>query len=136
MARRWLPLGLALLAAGLDVFGAHGLAFHVLLIAVPAAAVGTLGALGELLDLHADNRAEAPLYLLPFLSALGLALLVLTAAMRAPSLGDPTAPAGAANLLSLGLALLCLEALLSVILEPRPARVRVAATPPRALLDR
>jgi hypothetical protein len=136
MARRWLPLGLALLAMGLDVSGAHGLAFHALLIAVPAAAVGALGALGELLDLRAADRAEAPLYLLPFLSALGLALLVFTAAMRAPSLGDPTAPAAAANLLSLGLALLCLEALLSVFFEPRPARVRVAATRPRPLLDR
>jgi hypothetical protein len=135
MARRWLPLGLALLAAGLDVFGAHGIAFHVLLIAVPAAAVGALGALGELLDLRADDRAEAPLYLLPALSALGLALLVLTAAMRAPSLGDATAPAGPANLLSLGLALLCLEAILSVVFEPRPARVRVATRPQRPLLD-
>jgi hypothetical protein len=136
MARRWLPLGLALLAAGLDVFGAHGLAFHALLIAVPAAAVGALGALGELLDLRADNRAEAPLYLLPVLSALGLALLVFTAAVRAPSLGDPSAPGGAAGLLSLGLALLCLEAMLSVFFEPRPARVRVVATAPRPLLDR
>jgi hypothetical protein len=136
MARRWLPLGLALLAAGLDVSGAHGLAFHVLLIAVPAAAVGALGALGELLDLRAANRAEAPLYLLPFLSGLGLALLVFTAAIRAPSLGDPAAPAGAANVLSLGLALLCLEAMLSVFFEPRPARVRVVTSPPRPLLDR
>jgi hypothetical protein len=136
MARRWLPLGLALLAAGLDVFGSHGLAFHALLIAVPAAAVGALGALGELLDLRADDRADLPLYLLPVLSALGLALLVFTAAMRAPTLGDPSLSAGAANLLSLGLALLCLEALLAVFLEPRPARVRVAASRPRALLDR
>ena len=136
MARRWLPLGLALLAAGLDVSGAHGLAFHALLIAVPAAAVGALGALGELLDLRADNRADAPLYLLPLLSTLGLALLVFTAAMRAPSLGDPTVPAGAAGLLSLGLALLCLEALLAVFFEPRPARIRVATSPPRPLLDR
>jgi hypothetical protein len=135
MARRWLPLGLALLAAGLDVFGSHGLAFHALLIAVPAAAVGSLGALGELLDLRADDRADVPLYLLPVLSGLGLALLVFTAAMRAPTLGDPSLSAGAANLLSLGLGLLCLEALLAVFLEPRPARVRVAASRPRALLD-
>ena len=110
MARRWLPLGLALLAAGLDVFGSHGLAFHALLIAVPAAAVGSLGALGELLDLRADDRADV-------------------------TLGDPSLSAGAANLLSLGLGLLCLEALLAVFLEPRPARVRVAASRPRALLD-
>jgi hypothetical protein len=135
MARRWLPLGLALLAAGLDVFGSHGLAFHALLIAVPAAAVGSLGALGDLLDLRADDRADLPLYLLPVLSALGLALLVFTAAMRAPTLGDPSLSAGAANLLSLGLGLLCLEALLAVFLEPRPARVRVATTRPRPLLD-
>jgi hypothetical protein len=136
MARRWLPLGLALLAAVLDVSGAYGLAFHALLIAVPAAAVGSLGAFGELLDLRADDRAEAPLYLLPVLSALGLALLVVTAAIRAPALGDAAAPALAANMLSLGLGLLCLEALMSVFFEPRPARVRVVRTPPRVLLDR
>ena len=136
MARRWLPLGLALLAACLDVFGSHGLAFHALLIAVPAAAVGALGALGELLDLRADNRAEAPLYLLPVLSGLGLALLVFAAAIRAPALGEAAAPvAAAANMLSLGLALLCFEALLSVFLEPRPARLKVATPRPRPLLD-
>jgi hypothetical protein len=133
MARRWLPLGLALLAAGLDLYGAHGLAFHVLLIAVPAAAVGALGALGELLDLRADGRADGPLYLLPVLSSLGLALIVFTAAVRAPSLAEPSGPAGAANVLSLALALLCIEALLSVFFEPRP--LRVGATPPRPLLD-
>jgi hypothetical protein len=136
MARRWLPLGLALLAAVLDAAGSHGLAFHALLIAVPAAAYGALGAFGELLDLREDDRAETPLYLLPVLSALGLALLVVAAAIRAPSLGDPAAPTLAANMLSLGLGLLCLEALLSVFFEPRPARVRAAATGPRPVLDR
>jgi hypothetical protein len=136
MARRWLPLGLALLAAVLDVSGAYGLAFHALLIAVPAAALGSLGAFGELLDLRADDRAEAPLYLLPVLSALGLALLVVTAAIRAPALGDAAAPPLAANMLSLGLGLLCLEALMSVFFEPRPSRVRVVRTPPPVLLDR
>jgi len=136
MALRWLPLGLALLAAGLDVSGSHGLAFHALLVAVPAAAVGALSALGELLELRADNRAETRLYLLPVLSALGLALLVVAAAIRAPALGDAAASAPAANMLSLGLGLLCLEALLAVVFEPRPARVRVAVPAPRPLLDR
>jgi hypothetical protein len=136
MARRWLPLSLALLAAALDASGSHGLAFHALLVAVPAAAVGALGAFGELLDLRADDRAETPLYLLPLLSAMGLVLLVVTATVRAPAIADATTPAIATNLLSLGLGLLCLEALLSVFLEPRPARVRVAATAPRPLLDR
>ena len=136
MARRWLPLGLALLAAALDASGSHGLAFHALLIAVPAAAVGALGAFGELLDLRADDRAETPLYLLPVLSAMGLVLLVVTAAVRAPTIADAATPAMATNLLSLGLGLLCLEALLSVFFEPRPARVRVVTSSPRPLLDR
>jgi hypothetical protein len=136
MARRWLPLGLALLAAGLDASGSHGLAFHALLVAVPAAAVGALGTFGELLDLRADNRAQTALYFLPLLSTLGLALIVMTAAIRAPALGDAAAPTLAANMLSLGLGLLCLEALISVFFEPRPARVRVAATRPRPVLDR
>ena len=136
MARRWLPLGLALLAAALDASGSDGLAFHALLVAVPAAAVGALGAFGELLDLRADDRAETPLYLLPVLAAMGLVLLVVTAAVRAPTIADAATPAMATNLLSLGLGLLCLEALLSVFLEPRPARVRVGANAPRYLLDR
>ncbi len=136
MARRWLPLGLALLAAVLAASGSHDLAFHALLVAVPAAAVGALGAFGELLDLRADDRAETPLYLLPVLSAMGLVLLVTTAALRAPAIGDTPAPAIATNLLLLALGLLCLEALLAVFFEPRPLRVRAAATAPRPLLDR
>ena len=52
---------------------------------------------------------------------MGLVLLVVTAAIRAPAITDAATPAIATNLLSLGLGLLCLEALLAVFLEPRPA---------------
>ena len=67
---------------------------------------------------------------------MGLVLLVVTAAIRAPAITDAATPAIATNLLSLGLGLLCLEALLAVFLEPRPARVRVVTSSPRPLLDR
>jgi hypothetical protein len=131
MARRWLPIGLALLAAGLDAFGSSALAFHMLLIAVPAAAFGALCAFAELLDLRAGGQADPPQFLQPVLSGLGLALLVASAAVRAPALGDASAPALAANVLSVSLGLLCLEAVIAVLFEPRPARVREAAPRPR-----
>jgi hypothetical protein len=131
MWRRWLPLALALTAAALDVAGSHALAFHVLLMAVPAVAFSALGALGELVDLRADGRADTPLYAQQFLAVLGLALVVLSAAVRAPALGESSAPAFAVNVLSIGLVLLCLEAALAALWVPRPARIRSAATAPR-----
>ena len=136
MARRWLPLGLALLAAGLDAWGSHGLAFHALLVAVPAAAVGALGAFGELLDLRADDRAETPLYLLPVLSAMGLVLLVVTATIRAPAIADAATPAIATNLLSLGLGLFAWRRCSRSSSSRGRLRVRVVTTAPRPLLDR
>jgi hypothetical protein len=122
MARRWLPIGLALLAAGLDAGGSHRTAFYLVLAAVPAAAVAGLTSLGELLDARADDRAGAELFLPPLLAALAVLLLVSAAAIRAPALGDAALPALAANALTASLGVLSLEALVAVFAEPRPAR--------------
>jgi hypothetical protein len=122
MARRWLPIGLALLAAGLDAGGSHRTAFYLVLAAVPAAAVAGLTSLGELLDARADDRAGAELFLPPLLAALAVLLLVSAAAIRAPALGDSVLPALAANALTASLCVLTLEALVAVFAEPRPAR--------------
>jgi hypothetical protein len=122
MARRWLPIGLALLAAGLDAGGSHRVAFYLLLAAVPATAVAALSLLGELVDARADERAVAGLFLQPILSALAVLLLVSAAAIRAPALGDSVLPALAANALTASLCVLTLEALVAVFAEPRPAR--------------
>jgi hypothetical protein len=122
MARRWLPIGLALAAAGLDAAGLHPAAFYFLLAAVPVAAVSALGALGELLDARADGPAGPGLLLQPLLSGLAVALLVIGAAVRAPALGDPLLPTLAGNALTACLCVLSLEALVAVFAEPRPAR--------------
>lgn len=122
MARRWLPIGLALLAAGLDAGGSHHLAFYLVLAAVPAAAVAGLTSLGELLDARADDRAGAGLFLQPVILGLAVLLLVSAAAIRAPALGDAALPALAANALTASLCVLTLEALVAVFAEPRPVR--------------
>jgi hypothetical protein len=119
---RWLPIVLALLAAGLDTGGYHLAAFYLVLAAVPTTAVAALGSLGELLDARADYRAGPGLYLQPVLIALAVLLLVSGAAMRAPAVGDAALPALAGNALTACLCVLSLEALVAVFAEPRPAR--------------
>ena len=83
--RRWLPIAIALAAAGAEASGADGLAFNLVLLAVPVTAVGALAALGELLD----NRALAPVEpaeaIEPLLFAVALLLLVAGAAAGAPA---------------------------------------------------
>ncbi|HYZ19550.1 MAG TPA: hypothetical protein VE615_08390 [Gaiellaceae bacterium] len=122
MARRWLPIGMALLAACLDAAGFHLAAFYIVLAAVPTTAIAALGSLGELLDSRAEDRAGPGLYLQPVLSALAVLLLVSGAAIRAPAVGDSSLPALAGNALTACLSVLVLEALVAVFAEPRPAR--------------
>jgi hypothetical protein len=127
MARRWLPIGLALVAALLDAWGLHGAAFYLLLLAVPATAVAALGALGELLDVRAVGRAGAALFMQPMLWALALTLLVGSAALRAAA-----EPGLSAAVLSVCLAFFCLEALVAVFAEtPREAASRPRFSPGR-----
>jgi hypothetical protein len=125
MVRRWLPLVLALLAAGLDAAGFHGAAFYLLLAAVPATAVSALDAFGELLDARTDGRAGPGLLLEPPLAGLAVLLLVTTAAIRAPVLGE-LPPALAGHVLTACLCVLSLEGLVAAFAEPRPARRRPA----------
>lgn len=132
MARRWLPIGLGLLAATLDVSGLHEAAFYLLVLAVPVTAVSSLAALGELLDARADGRAGAALVLQPVLWAFALALLVVSTALRASAIADGAVPALSANVLSCCLALLCLEALVAVFAEtPKAAARRPRLSPGR-----
>jgi hypothetical protein len=132
MARRWLPIGLALLAATLDASGLHEAAFYLLVAAVPATAVSSLSALGDLLDARADGRAGAALVLQPVLWAAALGLLVISAALRASAIGGAGVPALSTNVLSGCLALLCLEALVAVFAEaPRESRRQPRFSPGR-----
>jgi uncharacterized membrane protein len=124
MARRWLPIGLGLLAATLDVSGLHEAAFYLLVLAVPVTAVSSLAALGELLDARADGRAGAALLLQPVLWGFALVLLVVSTALRASAIADGAVPALSANVLSGCLALLCLEALVAAFAETPTAATR------------
>jgi hypothetical protein len=127
MARRWLPIGLALLAATLDASGLHVAAFYFLVAAVPATAVSALGALGDVLDARAGGRAGAALVLQPLLWASALALLVVSAALRASAIGGAGVPALSTDVLTGCLALLCVEALVALFAETSSARPGNAA---------
>ena len=88
VARRALPVFLAVLAAVADARGAHGLAFDVLLAAVPFTAVTALVCFGEYLEHREDTMSglQAALW------GLALALLVLSCAARSPATQTHTLP--------------------------------------------
>ena len=83
--RRWLPIAIALAAAGAEAAGERGLAFNLVLIAVPVTAIGALIALGELLDTRAAAPVEPAAALEPLLFGVALLLLVAGAAAGAPA---------------------------------------------------
>jgi hypothetical protein len=82
--RRWLPIAIALAAAGAEAFGGPGLAFNLVLLAVPVTAVGALIAFGELLDNRTLASVEPAEALEPLLFGVALLLLVAGAAASAP----------------------------------------------------
>ena len=82
MGRRLLPALLAGAAAAADARGAHGLAFDLLLLAVPLTAVAALGAFARYLDSRSDGVAGFQAALWGF----ALVLLVLSCAVRSHAL--------------------------------------------------
>ena len=78
MSRRLLPALLVLAALLSDAGGSHGLAFALLLFAIPAAFVVALDCYGDLLESRCSG-------LRPALAGLSLLLLVLSAALRSPA---------------------------------------------------
>ncbi len=99
-------------AAAADGGRFHGIAFYLLLAAVPAAAVAALDAFGELLD-DAGSRLHALLW------AVVLALTVAGAAVRAPAVTQGTVPALARSALVACLAIFCVQAVASLASELR-----------------
>ena len=81
--RRWLPLGIALVAATAQIAGAPILAFYLMLLAVPVLASCALWLFGELLDARAGGTVTPAIMLEPLLS--GLALLFVVAGTAAGS---------------------------------------------------
>jgi hypothetical protein len=88
MGRRALPALLAVVAALADGRGAHGLAFDLLLAAIPFAAVSALEAFGGYLE----DREQAVGGLQALLWTLALSLLVLSCAARSPATETGTMP--------------------------------------------
>ena len=106
------PIALVLAAALADHFGAHGLAFDALLLAVPLTAIAGLRSVADRLDGKADP-ANA------FAWALMLALLLVATAARAPSIGDASVPAVARSALIACVVLFCLQAVAALAGELR-----------------
>jgi hypothetical protein len=125
MARRALPALLVAAAAAADATGEHQLALYALLAAVPAAAVASLAAFGEVLD----GAAAPSRQLQALLGAVGLALILTGAAVRAPAVLDEGVPTPAATALVAALAVFALEAAVGAgraAVERPPRRVRPA----------
>jgi hypothetical protein len=78
MARRALPALLALIALFADLSGSHGVALAFVLASIPAAFVLALDCYGDALEARCGGFR-------PLLTAAGLALLVLSAALRSPA---------------------------------------------------
>ncbi|MDX6505380.1 MAG: hypothetical protein QOG06_24 [Gaiellaceae bacterium] len=88
VGRRALPVLLAVAAAVADGRGSHGLAFDLLLGAIPFAAVSSLEAFGSYLE----DRAHTVRALQALLWGLALVLLVLSCAARSPATSTGTLP--------------------------------------------
>jgi hypothetical protein len=124
MARRALPGLLALIAFVADLSGSHGVALGFVLAAIPAAFALALECYGDALEARCGG-------LRPLLAAGGLALLVLSAALRSPAV------VGGVPRLAVTAVVLCLllyaGALVGALLAPqRP----VVALPEETELDR
>ena len=116
MARRALPALLALIALFADLSGSHGVALAFLLVSIPAAFVLAL-------DCYGDTLAARCGGFRPVAAGVGLALLVLSAALRSPAVvGGVPRIAVSAIVLCL---LLYMGTLVSALYAPQPARIRV-----------
>jgi hypothetical protein len=112
MARRALPALLALIALLADLSGSHGVALGFVLASIPAAFALTLECYGDALESRCSGVR-------PLCAAGGLALLVLSAALRSPAV------VGGVPRLSVSAVVLCLllyaGALIGALYAPRPA---------------
>jgi hypothetical protein len=116
MARRALPALLALIALFADLSGSHGVALVFLLGSIPAAFVLALDCYGDALAARCGGMR-------PAVAGVGLALLVLSAALRSPAV------VGGVPRLAVSAIVLCLllyaGTLVAALYTPQPARLRV-----------
>jgi hypothetical protein len=126
MARRGLPALLVTAAALADASAEPGLALYALLAAVPVLAFAGLTTLADLIDGEATPGRQ----LQGLLWAVGLALVLAGAAVRAPAVRDGALPALAGPALFACLVVLALEAVVGAVaaaVERPPRRRRPAA---------
>jgi hypothetical protein len=109
---RGVPVALVVAAAAADGAGMHGVAFYALLAAVPAAAAAALGAYGEALE-RGGGRVQA------YLWGVVLALTVVGAAVRAPTLAEGSVPALARSAVVACLGIFCAQAIAGLVSELR-----------------
>jgi hypothetical protein len=113
---------LAVIAAVADSRGAYGLAWDVLLVAVPCTAVAGVAAFGDLIEVRDRPLAGTQCVLW----GVGLVLVVLSCAVRSPAAQTHQLPALASSALTVFLGIFGLKALL--VLAPyargalRPAK--------------
>ena len=122
MGRRALPVLLILAAAFADARGAHGLAFDVLLAAVPFTAVAGLVSFAAYLERRADSVGG----LQALLWVLALCLVVLSCAVRSPATEAGVVPPLGTSALVACLAVFVLKAVVAAApyarLALRPAK--------------
>jgi hypothetical protein len=119
MLCRLAPLAPMLAAAGADGAGVHRLAFYLLLLAIPAAAVAGLERLGAALEGRCELRQA-------IVCGTALALVVLSEAARGPHLAENAAPALAISAFACSLVLLALQVLRGLVTVPLPTARRPA----------
>jgi hypothetical protein len=124
MARRALPALLALIALLADLSGSHGVALGFLLVAIPAAFALALDCYGDALEARCGG-------LRPLVAGAGLALLVLSAALRSPAV------VGGVPHLAVSAVVLCLllyaGALIGALAAPQAVRVPAEEPEPERL---
>ena len=112
MVRRALPALLALIVLVCDLAGSHAAALAFVLLAIPSAFVFALECYGDALEARCGG-------LRPVCAAAGLALLVLSAALRSPAV------VGGVPHLAVSAVVLCLllygTVLVAALFAPRPA---------------
>ena len=122
VARRAVPAGLVVAAAFADASGSPRFAFYALLTLVPVAAAVALGAYGDLVEEPLSPEDAAPRALQVWCWGLLLALAVVSAAARAPSLAQGLVPKLATTALIACIVVLCIEGVVElVLLVRRPA---------------
>jgi hypothetical protein len=120
MGSRLLPLSFAVAALAADAAGVHGLAFYLVLFAIPGAAAAAFLAAGDALEGKDVLRGVT--------SALALTLLVLASAVRSQAPEGGAVPALAASALIAAILVYGLP-LLAWVLEPLRPRPRYRSIP-------